>query len=404
MKTLRQQNGIIGLTLLVLLGLTLVYVVTSRGLAKQTRIARSEHDSKFFRLGIVWPFSADDLFIEGALLAVEEVNKRGGLAGRQIEPVVRDETLNFDTALATSRSLVADPSIKAVIGHSDDSNASIAASVLYDASNMLFISPGTSSRLFVLHDFKRTFQTVADDHEVGRELALLCRERGYKRVAVIYERAQGGRSIAYGESLAQAFLAEVPNQGLEVALLRSFGAKQGHFITLIGEMRAAAVDAVVVASLAPAVHNFIRQAQRIRYNVPLLGGDRLETAGLAESRDAEKSGLTIVSQGRDLGHGDRWRSFQDRFRVRWSKEPSSWSGKAYDAVWLLHRSSAIAGGLNVDEIAAVLRSTGNWEGVEGGYSFHPEGDLVSGALQLKIIKDGRWVSQPRLDSNPFPSR
>lgn len=396
MKMLRQQNGIIGLTLLVLLGFGLVYVVTSRGLAKQTRVARSEHDLNLFRLGIVWPFSAEDLFIEGALLAIEEINKRGGLAGRRIEPVVKDETLDFNSALAASRSLVADPSIKAVIGHSDDSNASIAASVLYDASNMLFISPGTSSRLFVLHDFKRTFQTVADDHEVGRELAVLCRERGYKRVAIIYERAQGGRSIAYGESLAQAFLAEIPDQGLEIGLLRSFSAKQAHFITLISEIRAAEVDAVIIASLAPAVHKFIQQAQRLRYKIPLLGGDRLETTGLAESKDAERSGLTIVSQGGDLRHGDHWRSFQDRFRTRWNKEPSSWSGKAYDAVWLLHRSSAIAGGLNVNDMAAVLRSTGDWEGVEGGYSFHPEGDLVSGALQLKMIKDGKWVTQPRL--------
>jgi branched-chain amino acid transport system substrate-binding protein len=396
MKMLRQQNGIIGLTLLVLLGLSLVYVITSRGLAKQTKIARSEHDSNLFRLGIVWPVAAQDLFIEGALLAVEEINKRGGLVGRQIEPVIRDETIDFEAALAASRSLVADPSIKAVIGHSDDSNASIAASVLYDASNMLFISPGTSSRLFILHDFKRTFQTVADDHEVGRAMAVLCRERGHKRVALIYERAQGGRSIAYGESLAQAFLAEVPDQELEIGILRSFSAKQARFITLISEIRAADVDVVVVASLAPAVKKLIQQAQRLRYEVPLLGGDRLETTDLAQSKDVEVSGLTIVSQGGDLQHGDRWHSFQDRFRARWDKEPSSWSGKAYDAVWLLHRSSSIAGGLNVNDIAAVLRSTGDWEGVEGNYTFNPEGDLVSGTLHLKVIQNGRWTLLSKL--------
>ena len=87
--------------------------------------------------------------MRGATVAMEEVNARGGIDGHtlQIKSVGGAGSFLASVALETARVLADDPSVLAVIGHTN-SSASLAASQVYNAQHVVQLAPNTTTPLY----------------------------------------------------------------------------------------------------------------------------------------------------------------------------------------------------------------------------------------------------------------
>jgi branched-chain amino acid transport system substrate-binding protein len=144
-----------------------------------------------YRIGVV--LNVDG--IRSARLSAEDVNFRGGIDGHPLEVVAE---LNGGTdagpALATAERLASDPTILAVVGHTN-SGASLAASQIYNAHHILQIAPTSSSPLYSSAG-PYSFRLVGSDEYQGRFIAdqVLLRARR-PRTALVYVNDDYGRPL-----------------------------------------------------------------------------------------------------------------------------------------------------------------------------------------------------------------
>jgi branched-chain amino acid transport system substrate-binding protein len=154
------------------------------------------------RIGVV--VDADG--IVGARFAVDDARASGGIGDRPLELVVvppRMATVAEPSILAAD-SLSADPSVVAVVGHSN-SSASLAASQVYNARRLVHIAPNTTAPLFG-EAGPYSFRLVPDDHRQADLLARLVARAGARRVAIAFVNDDYGRALsaAVRDRLARA--------------------------------------------------------------------------------------------------------------------------------------------------------------------------------------------------------
>ncbi|MFW5782211.1 MAG: ABC transporter substrate-binding protein, partial [Candidatus Muiribacteriaceae bacterium] len=77
-----------------------------------------EDDEQTLYIGVGWPLTGeDDTFRQGIDLAVEQVNSNGGVLGRELKVIYRDDKAEITEGFRVADSFSADSRIFAVIGH-----------------------------------------------------------------------------------------------------------------------------------------------------------------------------------------------------------------------------------------------------------------------------------------------
>ncbi len=99
------------------------------------------------RIGLAGPFTdpVGAPMLRAAELAVDEINQSGGINGRPIELVTRDDYGDADSAVSAATRLV-DAGVVAVVGHVF-SGTTLASAPVYNAARITQISPSSSSPL-----------------------------------------------------------------------------------------------------------------------------------------------------------------------------------------------------------------------------------------------------------------
>jgi len=129
---------------------------------------------------------AGGYIMDGALLAVDDVNREGGINGHPIELMIRDDRNSHERILEVDKELIA-AGVTAIIGHSNSQNT-LAVYPYVTAHKTLLISPYTATtRLTGLDDL--FCRTAVDNQLYGRALAILLKKRGIKRVSYLLDMA-----------------------------------------------------------------------------------------------------------------------------------------------------------------------------------------------------------------------
>ncbi len=294
--------------------------------------------------------------LDGARLAVEEINASGGVNGRLLELVERDDHENPDSAVTVATEFYHDGAIVAVIGNGF-SGLTLATAPVYNggANPVVQISP-TASAPAISNAGLFTFRMCPSDLAHGSALARWARDGlGYQRGAVLYG------NDPYGRGVRQAFIAE-------------FTAVEGQVLT---------ADPYVGSP--PNVGPYLdRIVQDGRAEFIVLAGylDAAEYI-LTEIRNR---GITLIETPRNDQFVDAWsRSYPE------SDPPNLSAAGAYDAVYLISQAVAEVGSdraLVRDAIAAVGNGRPAFEGVIGTIGFDTNGDVTTPNVYVGLVRDG----------------
>ncbi len=95
-------------------------------------------------VAVVWDTkTVEGLFIQGVNMAVDEANRNGGILGRKLRVLMSDVRTD-EEELQQARTIARQLDVVAVIGHGISDRA-IPASIIYEKSGILFISPSATS-------------------------------------------------------------------------------------------------------------------------------------------------------------------------------------------------------------------------------------------------------------------
>jgi branched-chain amino acid transport system substrate-binding protein len=318
----------------------------------------------------------------GAQLAVEEINKAGGIGRRQLALRVVNDKGDPEAAIAAADSLVNDPRVLAVVGHVY-SGATIKAAATYEGRLAALATSATSPEVSRLG--KWIYRVASSDSANAVALAQMARQMG-RRIGVLYANDD------YGQGLARNFMAALQKSGAEAVAADPFLDDTGDFTPYLRRMQRRGVDLVFLAGLQEPAARAITQAQALGMQARFMGGDGIEGLAAAGARfDGTGVGLLFHPQMSDSS-----RAFAARYRARYGDEPDSQAALAYDAVRLMAR--ALADGRQTPEaIRAYLEHVGQdggppaFEGVAGKVAFDSNGDPVNKQFTLGVIQGGRIV-------------
>jgi branched-chain amino acid transport system substrate-binding protein len=339
------------------------------------------------RIGLAGPFS-DPVGIpmkRAAELAMEEINARGGIGGRRLELLHRDDYADPDSAVFVASDLY-EAGVSAVIGHLF-SGTTIAASPVYNGGRdpVAAISPSSSSpEISTAGDY--TFRICPSDLAHGAALARWVYDTlGLRRGAVLYLNDQ------YGRGIRQAFVRDFTRRGGELVAIDPYlddTPAVGPYLDRLAKVGTA--QFLVVAGNRSEAEEILRQARSRGLQMPVLGGDGLE--GIEEA-GAIADGVFLSSAYLPTINTAANRAFLQAYRKKYPTAglPNQPAAATYDAVYLLRDVIARAGTKRQDVRRALARvgtQDPPFRGVTGTLAFDIRGDVPNQAVYIGIVEDG----------------
>jgi branched-chain amino acid transport system substrate-binding protein len=340
------------------------------------------------RIGVAGPFT-DPIgrpMQLAAQLAAEEINASGGVGGRPLELVFRDDYANPDSAVFVAGELY-DAGVSAVIGHLF-SDATLAAAPVYNGGPdpVVAISP-SSSAPEVSAAGQYTFRVCPSDNAHGAALAQWIRKRlGFQRGAVLY------LNDPYGRGVRRTFVEEFLRLGGELDGIDPYLGDRPSVAPYLDRLaHRKKLDFLLVAGNRGEAETIIREARAKGLAFPVLGGDGLE--GIEQSGALGEGVYYTSSYFAGLPTPSN-RRFVEAYRRKFpdAGAPNQPAAATYDAVYLLRNVIARSGPARAAvrrELAGVGSATPAFEGVTGAVAFDAVGDVPNQNVYIGLVHRGR---------------
>lgn len=337
-------------------------------------------------IGVAWPFAtAKGTLWDGVELAQEEVNAAGGVLGRKLVVVKEDDSLSVTKGIAIAHGFANNPDMVAVIG-TLNSYISVSTAPVYEFAKLLFMSQGSSANRLTSQGYEYFFRMIPSNRDVGEMLARHAGLRNYKRVLVYYVKNE------YGLDLANAFEQRAEEFGVEVVDRVSYLAGAADYKLAMQHWRDFySFDAIFIAGSLPEGAQIIRAAREIGIQVPIFGGDGLDSLELIRLGGEAVEGTEVIS----FFHPDEPQEVVAEFNARFSarfgnRTPDTSAALGYDAIKLLADTMNRAGTTEPRRVAEALRATTGWRGVTGEHNFDTAGNVKGKPIVIQVVKDGKF--------------
>ncbi|WP_374192437.1 branched-chain amino acid ABC transporter substrate-binding protein [Trinickia acidisoli] len=320
-------------------------------------------------------FGKDDE--NGALLAIEEINKTGlTIGGQRITLVLdsQDDAGDPKTGTEVAQRLV-DDGVVAVVGHFN-SGVSIPASRIYSEAGVAQISPSSTNPDYTLQGFKTTFRLVATDAAQSPALAAYAVKRmGIKRVAVVDDATQAGKGQADEfEKTARA-------DGVAIVAREATAATSTDFKAILTKIKASRPDAIYFGGMDQGAGPFAKQASELGLTAKILGPDGICTEQLAELAGEAARNVTCSEAGMPLSKMSQGAAFNAKYQARFGQPVVLYAPFTYDAVHIIVEAMKHANSLDPAKILAAIHNT-DYVGVTGHVVFDAKGDIKEPTISI----------------------
>ena len=312
---------------------------------------------------------------KGAKLAVDEINKAGGVDGKQIEVTDKDNKSELSEASTVSTNLVTQAKVNAIIGPATSGGTGAAITNAAKASVPLITPSGTQDDLTKGQDY--LFRATFIDSFQGKILSKYVTDNlKAKKVVLYYD-----NSSDYAKGIAKAFQEEYNG---EIVATETFASKDTDFQAALTKFKGKDFDALVVPGYYTEAGKIVNQARGMGIDKPIVGGDGFNGEEFVQQATPEKASNIYFISGfsTTVEVSAKAKAFLDAYRAKYNEEPSTFAALAYDSVHLV--ANAAKGAKNSGEIKDNLAKTKDFEGVTGQTSFDADHNTVKTAYMMTM--------------------
>jgi branched-chain amino acid transport system substrate-binding protein len=344
--------------------------------------------SNTVRLGVAGPITGEQAkngqdLTEGTTLAVEEWNAKGGVLGKKIEIVVRDDEAKPKNATGVASELV-DAGVAAVIGHFN-SGCTLPASENYHTAGVPVITPASTNVTVTDRRYPDVFRICGRDDQQGSTAAeFVAAKLKLAKVAVLDDRTD------YGMGLANMFVAGLKGR-VKVQVREGFDAAEVNFRPYLTKIKDEGADLVYFGGIYSQAVPLIQQARELGINVPFMSGDGVH--GYQEQfidklkEKAEGTFTTFPDTTAAPGYAEFSRKYTERFHAA----PGPYAIYSYACANILLESIRSAGTTAGDRLAAAVHA-GSFDTPVGKVAFDEKGDVKGGDYYtVWVIRGGKHV-------------
>jgi branched-chain amino acid transport system substrate-binding protein len=325
---------------------------------------------------------------DGALLAIEEWNAKGGVLGAKISPIVEDSQCTPDPALNAAKKVIEQDKVHYIIGEVC-SKASIPVSEYANSKKVIQISPTSTNTAVTVDSTGKTkdfiFRACFIDPFQGLVGANFAIQMGAKKAFLMIDQAND-----YVKGLAEAFEKSFTEKGGEIVGKESYTADDKDFSAILAKVKQTKPDVVYLPDYYQVVNLATKQAKEKGITVPFMGGDGWDSSDLDlkataggyytnhySPDDTRTEVVTFLA-----AYGAKFKDDTGKAKV-----PDALAALAYDATNLLIQAIKDAGADDTAKVKVALEKI-SFNGVSGTITFDAQHNPVKSATIL-TIKNGK---------------
>ncbi|MDH3232979.1 MAG: branched-chain amino acid ABC transporter substrate-binding protein [Alphaproteobacteria bacterium] len=323
----------------------------------------------------------------GAELAVDEINRAGGVNGRKLQLVVADDRCDRVQSVVVAKEL-ATKKVAMVAGHLC-SRASIAAAATYAKAGIIMISPGSThpqlTDIARRSGWRNVFRVCGRDDDQGVVVAqlLATRYRG-KRVAILHDKSQ------YGLGLARQVQRSARKLGLREAVFQSYKPDQSNISALVERLKSAKIDAVFLGGYFPEGAAIIRQAHERAFAPQFVTGDAFVTDEFWRTTGKAGEGTLMTFHADPRGRPEAKAALQAA--KNGNKTLGFYGIYTYAAIEVWSVAARSAKSSRAANVSQSLRA-GRHQTVVGLLQFDKKGDVRGPRYVWYVWKGGKYLPQ-----------
>ncbi len=328
---------------------------------------------------------------DGALLAIDEWNAKGGVLGLKITPIVEDSQCTPDPAVNAANKVINQDKVHYIIGEVC-SKASIPISEIANAAKVIQISPTSTNPTVTLDKTGATkpyiFRACFIDPFQGKVAATFAVNNLKAKKAFV----MADQSNDYVKGLAEAFEAAFTQLGGQIVGKENYTGTDTDFSAILAKVKAAKPDLVYLPDYYNVVNLATKQAKEKGIIAPFMGGDGWDSSDL-DVKAADNGYYTNHYDPADprpevqnflKAYGDKYKDASGKPIV-----PDALATLAYDATNLLLQGIQNAGADNTDKVKTALEGI-TFNAVSGKITFDAQHDPIKGAVIIHV-KGGKKV-------------
>jgi branched-chain amino acid transport system substrate-binding protein len=321
---------------------------------------------------------------KGTLLAVEEINAKGGVLGRQIELLTDDNQSKQGESATIVKKLISREKVAAVLGEVA-SMRSMEAAPICQAYRVPMVSP-SSTYPKVTEVGNYIFRVCFTDRFQGHVLAKVAKDTlKIRRIALLTS-----VSSAYSVGLAEYFRERFIADGGVVAIEQKYTEGSKDFDAQLTAIKAAGVEGIFVPGYYTEAALICRQARELGITVPLFGGDGWEAPELVDIGGSAVEGCYYTTHYSPQVDSAVVKEFVARFQARFKGEtPDAMAALGYDSALVLADAMRRAGSTDGPAVRAALAATRDLDGVTGRTTIDAERNASKAAFVI-MVKDGQF--------------
>ena len=350
-----------------------------------------------FYIGGIGPITGDNAIygmavMNGAQIAVDEINAAGGINGYTIEYKFEDDVADGETAVNAYNNLM-DWGMQVLVGPVTTGSAISVSAKVYE-ERVFALTPSASSP-DVTAGKDNMFQLCFTDPNQGSGAAVyMGANMADSKVAVIYR-----NDDAYSQGIRDTFVAEAANQNLEVVYEGTFTKDTAtDFSVQLTAAQAAGADVVFLPIYYQPASVILAQANAMGYAPTFFGVDGMDGILTLEGFDTSLAeGVMVLTPFSADAQDELTKNFVAEYNERYGETPNQFAADGYDCVYAIKQAMENAGctpDMSAEEIcnAMVEQFTSmSFSGLTGtDMTWNAEGQ-VSKAPTAYVVKDGQYV-------------
>jgi len=316
------------------------------------------------------------------LIAVEEANAKGGVAGMKIAYVIQDDKNDPTEAANVANLLINRHRVRAIVG-AVTSKASIPVSDIAQAMKIPALTPTGTNPKITVADGKRKdymFRSCFIDPFQGSVMARFTVETLKKRTAAVLYDA----SNDYSRGTAEVFRDSFGKLGGKVLAFEAYGKDDVDFSALLTKVKASGAEALYLPDYYGKVGLIARQAREKGVKAQLVGVDGWDSPDLVKIAGEAVEGGYFVNHYSPEDTRPEVQAWVRKYRERHGQLPDALGTLAYDGTKMLFEAIRRAGSDDPRKIRDALASIRDFSGVTGKMALDANGDAVKSAAILKI--------------------
>ena len=325
----------------------------------------------------------------GANLAIDEINKNGGILGKKVEYITLDTKGDSTEAVMAYNKLI-DRGVSAIIGEIT-SKPSLAVAEIAAQDNMPMITP-TGTQVDITEAGPSIFRVCFTNPYQGKVLAVLAKERLNADTAAIMI----NNSSDYSDGIAKAFIEQADILGIKITAKEGYADGDKDFRAQLTKIAAEQPDVLLVPEYYEQASLIATQAREVGVKAVFIGSDGWD--GITKTLDS--SSYNAIENSYFTNHfsmqdtAPKIQNFLKSYKDTYNEDPSAFSALGYDAVYMVKKAVENAGSTNKEAVVDALKNI-EYDGIRGYLTFDEHNNPVKAVTILKIT-NGEYIFDSKI--------